>query len=165
LKIDSTDIEILKILRKDARASVAGIARTLGISVNATRMRYNKIQKSGIIKKTFMPTFLPQYALSKNKTYRMQIIVRTTNVESSNVIKTIRNLNIDRSQIECWETIGHFNILVWIISENPIDLHFVQDKIQTNVGVLEIKACILLEGIESYSKVNLEHLTELKVYG
>ena len=66
MKLDNIDIEIIKNLRKNARSSVASIARILGISSNTTQIRYKKIQKSGIIKQTFIPTFLPQYSKKKS---------------------------------------------------------------------------------------------------
>ena len=52
----------------------------------------------------------------------MQLIIRSTNKQAESLVKLIKDFNLERSQIECLETIGHYNILVWIISENPIDL-------------------------------------------
>ena len=82
MKLDSIDIKIIKVLQRDARASIASIARNLKVSSNAAHVRYKKIQKSGIIKKTFIPTFLPQYASGKATTYKMQLIIRSTNREA-----------------------------------------------------------------------------------
>ena len=158
MKLDSIDIKIIKLLQKNARTSIANIARKLGISTNATRARYQKIQKSGIIKKTFNPVFLPQYALGKGQAYKMQIIIRSTNKQTEKLVKLIKEFNLERSQIECFETIGHYNILVWIISENSIDLQLVKDRVQSQPGVLEVKASILLDALEFYSQINLHHL-------
>lgn len=165
MKLDSTDIRIIKLLQKDARASIASIARSLGISPNATHARYRKIQKSGIIKKTFIPTYLPQYTFGKAQTYKMQMIIRSTNRETERLVKFIQNFNLEYSQIECWETIGHYNILAWIISENPIDLHLVKDKIQSQPGVIEARAVILSEMVDYSSKVDLHHLVKRKRNG
>jgi len=158
LKLDSIDIKIIKFLQKNARISIASLARNLGISTNATRARYKKIQKSGIIKKTFNPTFLPQYALGKGQTYKMQLIIRSTNKQAESLVKLIKDFNLERSQIECLEVIGHYNILVWIISENPIDLQLVKDMVQSQPGVLEVKVCILLDMLDFSSQVSLDHL-------
>lgn len=158
MKLDAIDIKIIKLLQKNARASIASIARNLGLSLNATRVRYQKIRKSGIIKKTFNPTFLPQYALGKGQTYKMQLIIRATNEQTGRLVKLIKEFNLERSQIECLETIGHYNILVWIISENPIDLQLVKDKVLSQPGVLEVKVCVLLSMMDFYSQINLDHL-------
>jgi Lrp/AsnC family leucine-responsive transcriptional regulator len=158
MKIDSIDIKIIELLQKNARISIANIARNLGLSANATRARYKKIQKSGIIKKTFNPTFLPQYAFRKGQTYKMQIIIRSTTKQTERLVKLIKEFNLEHSQIECLETFGHYNILVWIISENPIDLHLIKDKVQSQPGVLEVKACVLLDHLDFYSQINLHHL-------
>lgn len=165
MKIDSIDIKIIKLLQKNARISIANIARKLGLSTNATRARYQKIQKSGIIKTAFSPTFLPQYASGKVKTYKMQLIIRSTTKQTENVVKLIKELNLERSQIECFETIGHYNIFVWIISENPIDLHLIKDRVQSQSGVLEVKACILLDAVDFYSQINLNHLEKSEKNG
>ncbi len=165
VKFDSTDIKIISILQRDARASIAGIARELGISPNATHARYKKIQKSGIIKQTFMPTFLPQYASGKTQTYKMQMLIRSTNRETERLVKFIQDFELERSQIECWETLGHFNILAWIISENPVDLHLMKDKIQSQPGVIEAKAAVLSEMVDFSTRVDLQHLVKGKRNG
>ena len=165
MKLDSADIRIITLLQRDARASIAGIARDLGISPNATHARYKKIQKSGIIKKTFMPTFLPQYSSGKAKAYKMQMIIRSTNREAERLVKFIQDFNLEHSQVECWETMGHYNILAWIISENPIDLHLIKDKIQRQPGVIEAKAAILSEMVDYSSHIDLQHLVKRKRNG
>ncbi len=165
MKFDSTDIKIIKLLQKNARESIANIARTLEISPNAALNRYEKIQKSGIIKKTFNPIILPQYLNGKNQTYKMQLLIRSEIKEIENIIKYAKSLTLEYSEIECVETIGHFNILIWILSENPIDLHLVKDKLQIKTGVQEIKANILPYSRDFYAKVNLDHLEGKEILG
>ena len=164
-KFDETDIEIIKLLRKNARISISKIAKTLELPINSTAARYKRIMKYGLIKKTFIPTFLPRYAFLKNQTYKMQITIRGTNKETAKIIEYIKKINIENAQIECWEVIGHFNILTWIISENPIDFNFVQDEIQNQDGVIEIKAALITDWINNYEKLDLEHLKGIKTSG
>jgi Lrp/AsnC family transcriptional regulator, leucine-responsive regulatory protein len=165
LKFDSTDIKIIKILQKNARESIANIARTLEISPNAALNRYEKIQKSGIIKKTFNPIILPQYLNGKNQTYRMQLLIKSEIHEIQNIIRYTKSLALEHTEIECVETIGHFNILVWIISEDPIDLHLVKDKLQVKTGIQEIKANILPYSRDLYAHINLDHLEGKEAFG
>lgn len=145
-------------LQKNARESIANIARALEISPNAALNRYEKIQKSGIIKKTFNPVILPKYLDGQNQTYKMQLLIRSEINEIQNTIKFAKSLALEHSEIECVETIGHFNILIWIISEDPIDLHLVKDKLQVRPGVQEIKANILPYSRDFYVQINLDHL-------
>jgi DNA-binding Lrp family transcriptional regulator len=165
LKIDKKDLEILQHLRENARLGIAKIAKKVGLSATATRYRFQKIKKFGLIKKTFNPIRLPQYKSGKKKAFRMQIILRATNEAVDDLVKFIQKLDFKRSQIECWKTIGHFNILVWIISENPIDFHLVKGKIQNQPGILELQGCIVSNIINRYSKINLEHLIGRKKNG
>lgn len=47
--IDSTDLEILKLLQQDARASVAEIARRVGMVPSAVHARLKKLEEAGVI--------------------------------------------------------------------------------------------------------------------
>lgn len=47
--IDSTDIEILKILQQDARAPVAEIARQVGMVSSAVHARVKRLEEAGVI--------------------------------------------------------------------------------------------------------------------
>ena len=49
-KIDEIDAKILKALLKNARTTYADIARECGISSNSIRLRFERLQKAGIIK-------------------------------------------------------------------------------------------------------------------
>ena len=165
MKFDSTDIKIIKLLQKNARESIASIARILEISPNAALNRYEKIQKSGIIKKTFNPIYLPQYLNGTKETYRMQLLIRSKINETENIIKYVKTLTLNHSQIECVETIGHFNILIWIISENSLDLQVVKDKLHTKTGIQEISANILPHARDFYNEINLDHLEGKEILG
>ncbi len=165
MKYDEVDIKIIKILQADARTSIAQVAEKLGLSTNAVRLRYERIKNNGLIKKTFLPVFLPQYAQSKSQTYKMQMTIRATNTETPKLLNFIRKLDINHAQIECWETIGHFNVLVWVISEDPIDMHVIQEKIENQVGVIENKACIIAGFRDYYQKLDLNHLVGRRIDG
>lgn len=86
--------------------------------------------------------------------------IKTVNAEVDKIIDFVRNLNVEHSQIECWKTMGHFNILIWIVSENPINFHLIKGKIQNQPGIVEIKGCIISKMASFYSEINLEHLCE-----
>ena len=51
IKLDETDIKILKIINDDVRISYRQISRDLGISVGTVHNRIDKMVKSGVIKK------------------------------------------------------------------------------------------------------------------
>lgn len=146
--------------------SISEIAKELGLSNNAIQVRYKKIKKAGLIKLSFLPAFLPQYISGKSKTHRMQILIKATSQEIQRIIKFIQELTLNEvAQINCWEVIGHYNIFVSIISENPIDLHLMHDKIQNQPGVLEVKESILVNLLDSYYRLNLDHLVGEKLDG
>ena len=51
IKLDETDIKILKIINDDVRISYRQISRDLGISVGTVHNRIDKMLKSGVIEK------------------------------------------------------------------------------------------------------------------
>ena len=48
LSIDELDVELLKLLEKDARQGVAGLALTLGISRNTVHARLQRLTRDGV---------------------------------------------------------------------------------------------------------------------
>ena len=48
LSIDELDVELLKLLEKDARQGVAGLASTLGISRNTVHARLQRLTRDGV---------------------------------------------------------------------------------------------------------------------
>ncbi len=51
VKLDDTDINILKIINEDVRTSYRQISRSLDVSVGTVHNRIDKMVKSGVIKK------------------------------------------------------------------------------------------------------------------
>ena len=51
IKLDDTDINILKIINEDVRTSYRQISRSLDVSVGTVHNRIDKMVKSGVIKK------------------------------------------------------------------------------------------------------------------
>ncbi len=46
---DEIDLQIIKFLNEDGRASFARIAQTLGVSPGMVRQRYNRLVKEGVV--------------------------------------------------------------------------------------------------------------------
>jgi Lrp/AsnC family transcriptional regulator, leucine-responsive regulatory protein len=165
LKIDAFDLKMIKLLQKNARISISDLARTLNISPNAAQNRYKKILESGILKRTFFPVFLPKYVDFKNQTYKMQLIVRAELKELSNIVNSVKELQLKNCEIECFETIGHFNIFIWVISEDAVDIQLVKDRVGSHKGVHEVKVSILQSAKDFYTEVDLEHVIGMDIYG
>ena len=49
VKTDEIDLQIIKILNRDGRASFARIAQTLGVSPGMIRQRYNRLVDEGVV--------------------------------------------------------------------------------------------------------------------
>ena len=51
MEIDKTDVEILRVLEKNARLSLRKIAKRVGVSVATVMHRINRLEKEGVIRK------------------------------------------------------------------------------------------------------------------
>ena len=66
VKLDDTDINILKIINEDVRTSYRQISRSLDVSVGTVHNRIDKMVKSGVIKK-----FSPVIDHKRRKTQKL----------------------------------------------------------------------------------------------
>ncbi|MCQ2972705.1 MAG: Lrp/AsnC family transcriptional regulator [archaeon] len=88
VKLDDTDIKILKIINEDVRTSYRQISRSLDVSVGTVHNRIDKMVKSGVIKK-FSPII----------DYR----------KLGYVLTTIIGVRIKNGKLEDWEDKTFFN--------------------------------------------------------
>ncbi len=152
LNIDSSDVEILKILWQDARRSFKSIARELGISTTTVRYRFDKMKKAGLIKGSTVD--VDEYKL---KGYIAQLCIRSVESETKKVLDYIYGLKLEKASILCWECAGHYNILSWIRLREPIKLHKIKYMIQQHPSIIEVNASIFTEFTKLYN-INLDNL-------
>ena len=72
VKLDDTDINILKIINEDVRTSYRQISRSLDVSVGTVHNRIDKMVKSGVIKK-FSPS-----KIGKKKHFSTKMLLEYT---------------------------------------------------------------------------------------
>ena len=75
VKLDDTDINILKIINEDVRTSYRQISRSLDVSVGTVHNRIDKMVKSGVIKK-FSPVI--DQKIGKKKHFSTKMLLEYT---------------------------------------------------------------------------------------
>ncbi|HDJ83639.1 MAG TPA: Lrp/AsnC family transcriptional regulator, partial [Desulfurococcaceae archaeon] len=124
--LDNTDLKLLQLLKENARASYASLARELGISESAVRKRIAKLVKMGVIKR-----FTIEYSLGNE--IRAVILVKTSpQVPVPDISQEILKLR----WIEAvYEVTGEYDILAMIRANSIKDINDCIDKIRAIKGV------------------------------
>lgn len=133
--LDNTDLKLLQLLKENARASYASLARELGISESAVRKRIAKLVKMGVIKR-----FTIEYSLGNE--IRAVILVKTSpQVPVPDISREILKLR----WIEAvYEVTGEYDILAMIRANSIKDINDCIDKIRAINGVSGTYTLIVL---------------------
>ncbi len=150
MKLDSIDLVIINILRKDGRKSFTSIAKKLDISPAAVHKRFSKMEKAGLIKGFTLPT-----NFSGLGGYIAQMGIKTVNSETNNVIEYLYRLKLRNASIYCWKCIGTYNIFVWFFLKDLLSIHTIRHILMQNPAVTETNISILTEYTDYTDKIDV----------
>jgi DNA-binding Lrp family transcriptional regulator len=121
VRIDEVDLQILKILTNDCRASYHNIAKTLGISANTARTRINNLIVNKTIEQFFTIVNFSLFGYSEILTILLKVNNRHNDIDK--VAKTIRHWGPIYTQIEIFDRVHVFSIAIreGQINKNNID--------------------------------------------
>ena len=111
---DKTDLEILKILQQNARATVKEIAQKVHLSTTPVHERIKRLEQSGVIK---------QYAalLDHTKVNRGLMVICYVSLKEHNRnagSKFIKALNELPEVIECYNISGEYDFMLKVVEAN-----------------------------------------------
>ena len=112
--VDKTDLEILKILQQNARATVKEIAQRVHLSTTPVHERIKRLEQSGVIK---------QYAalLDHTKVNRGLMVICYVSLKEHNRnagSKFIKALNELPEVIECYNISGEYDFMLKVVEAN-----------------------------------------------
>ncbi|MBS1928026.1 MAG: Lrp/AsnC family transcriptional regulator [Chitinophagaceae bacterium] len=112
--VDKTDLEILKILQQNARATVKEIAQKVHLSTTPVHERIKRLEQSGVIK---------QYAalLDHTKVNRGLMVICYVSLKEHNRnagSKFIKALNELPEVIECYNISGEYDFMLKVVEAN-----------------------------------------------
>ena len=135
-KLDSTDLDILRILQKDSKKTTKEIAETLNLTASPVYERIRRLEKKGYIKKYV--ALLDKKLVKKPITAICMVSLRYHNEGFIDKFdKQIRALNEVQ---ECFHMAGKVDFFLKINIESLDAYHeFVRSKLSKieNIGVLE----------------------------
>jgi len=131
-RLDERDLEILRILEKDARTPWSKIARDLGVSEATIYLRVRRLVEEGI---------LEGYTIKVNRkklglTTTLFILLR---VEASSIIKVRDRLPKVRYLSELHQITGEYHFLAKITAPNREEASNAMDEIASIPGVQDLR--------------------------
>lgn len=141
--MDSIDVEILKLLQKNARVTASEIANAVSLSVPAISERLKKLDSAGIIQKYTI-------ILSTQKMKKNLVAYMFVSLKHPNYIEGFVDLVEKENEIiECNYLAGDFDYLIKIITEDTKSLEEVLNRIKTGAGVQKTKTIVTLSTVKN----------------
>jgi Lrp/AsnC family transcriptional regulator, regulator for asnA, asnC and gidA len=137
-ELDSTDENIMQLLREDSRKSFVDIGAQIGLSESAVRRRVKNLMDRGLIKR-----FTIEMGTS-NKTSAITFISVDSHVQTDIICAKLMDLN----GVEViYEITGQYDIAVIIAAPTIADINKCVDNLRKIEGVSDTNTVIVLRTI------------------
>ncbi len=136
--MDGIDIAILRVLRKQARASLSEIGQRVNLSVSAVGERIKKLEASGVINRYV--AIIDGGSFHKELTAVMFISLENPSY-IENFLKFIEGEN---DILECHYIAGNYDYVLKIVTNNPSTLEKLLNKIKSVSGVIKTYTNVVL---------------------
>jgi Lrp/AsnC family transcriptional regulator len=152
-KLQTTDIEILRLLQSDATLTTAAIAERLNLSQSPCWRRINRIEQEGYIRK--------RVALLDRRALGMEVVVFATVSLTAN---GRQNLEAFETEIirypevtECYTMAGIWDYMLKIVARNIAHYEdFVRNTLTTNESIRELHSHMAVTEIKNSTELPLE---------
>ncbi len=148
LAIDEVDVKILKSLLKNARTSFSEIANECGMSSNAIRIRFKRLEKSGIINGSI--TQVNPKKLGYNCIALLMIKAEAN--EENKVYDFVRKIP---DVVLCFKPIGRYNVQCLVALKNVDELAHTVEKVSSHPNVMFVKEGIWVDVVKMDHPENL----------
>jgi len=133
--IDEIDQKIADKLAENGRISMDALGKELGLSLDTTKRRYEKLKKSGVLKVTIQVN-------PKEMGYRAMCVffTVTSNEKSMTIIEEISKIP---DVISIMKTAGNYDLEIWAMVQDIDELLTIQEEIEKTPGISRIDLEIL----------------------
>lgn len=149
MKLDTTDIQILKALQNDGRESASHIAEKVNVSVPTVTERIRKLQESGII--LGFQTVIDPTSIGLDVAAIITIISGSSQYYKEVTIAAEETPEV----VQCFSTTGNGSHMLFVITKNSNTLEELLRKIQSWPGVVRTETQIILSSYKLGSTVPL----------
>ncbi|MFH1065200.1 MAG: Lrp/AsnC family transcriptional regulator [Nanoarchaeota archaeon] len=117
-ELDNKDKQLLGLLQKNGREQLKILARQIGLSIDSTKKRIEKLKKAGIIAK--FGAFIDPKAVGYDLVANVQI--KLHNISEEELAKFIAYLKAHKSVTTLITTLGDFDITCVLIAKNTDEM-------------------------------------------
>ncbi|MDC0630622.1 Lrp/AsnC family transcriptional regulator [Candidatus Marinimicrobia bacterium] len=149
MKLDETDIQILKALQKDGRESASHIAEKVNVSVPTVTERIRKLQESGVI--LGFQTAIDPSSIGLDVSAIITIISGSSQYYKEVTIAAEETPEV----VQCFSTTGNGSHMLYVVTKNSNTLEELLRKIQSWPGVARTETQIILSSYKPGSTVPL----------
>lgn len=138
-QLDTTDLQILRLVQENAKISYAEISDHVGLAVSSVNERLKKLQQKGVIQKYC--TLISAEKVGLDTLAFVQILINDPQTEE-HFLKKINELD---EVLECHCISGDFSFMLKVRCESPPHLEqFLREKIKKIPGVGRTNSIIAL---------------------
>jgi Lrp/AsnC family leucine-responsive transcriptional regulator len=149
MKLDETDIQILKTLQKDARESASHIAEKVNVSVPTVTERIRKLQENGVI--LGFQTAIDPSSIGLDVSAIITIISGSSQYYREVTIAAEETPEV----VQCFSTTGNGSHMLYVVTKNSNTLEELLRKIQSWPGVARTETQIILSSYKPGSNIPL----------
>jgi len=138
MKIDETDIAILRALQLDARTRYTDIAKQCNVSVDTIIKRYKKLKRRGLVKRT---TIL----LDPRKFGKEVIANLSIDTEPACIDEVIGFLNEQDGITFATHSMGSYDVFAIAMKRNMNEMNALKETIQSHTKVNDVQTNIWVD--------------------
>ena len=153
MKLEKQDIQILKLLQRDATVSTAAIAEQINLSQSPCWRRINRLEQEGLIK--------GRVALLNREALGMEVVVfATVNLTSTgrqNLIEFEGEIVRHPEVMECYTMTGIWDYMLKIVTRSIRHYEeFVRNTLTASPSIRELHSHMAVTEIKNISQLPLE---------
>ena len=153
MKLEKQDIQILKMLQRDATVSTAAIAEQINVSQSPCWRRINRLEQEGLIK--------GRVALLNREALGMEVVVfATVNLTSTgrqNLIEFEGDIVRHPEVMECYTMTGIWDYMLKIVTRSIRHYEeFVRNTLTASPSIRELHSHMAVTEIKNISQLPLE---------
>ena len=133
--LSALDAKIIKALQNDARMNLTDFAKELGISKSIVGFRLKNLKKAGIIAGSLVQVDLSKFGCKCISNLGIKAIPSKLR-DVMEYVNSINGIGF------IYETLGSYNVFVWVFLKEISELQKVVDIVKKNPYVLEVKTII-----------------------
>ena len=138
MKIDETDVAILRALQLDARTRYTEIANQCGVSVDTIIKRFRRLRRNGLVKRTTV--------LLDPRKYGKEVIANfSVDTEPACIDEVIGFLNEQEGIVFATHSMGSYDVFAIAMKRNMNEMNALKETIQSHTKVNEVQTNIWVD--------------------